>query len=715
MKKIAKKTFIVRKKNIFIYFLFLLFSPLFLIGQINDQAWWKQNNLRTIQTNLPDFAAKSIRPDAFVQQLVKASANTLIINAGGIMAFYPTSLPYHYKNPFTSDNMLGDIIDQCHQNDIRVIVRIDFSRLHKSIFEQHPEWCYLSASGERMFNDDIYVVSINAPYVQEKSFEIITEIMDRYPIDGFFLNMPGYQTSNAYKGTYHGIDHNPYDQARFKSFSGGLDLPKKEDPKDPSFQKYQAFKQMTLDTWAEKFYQLVKTKNPAIAVCTYTDQFVDIIRHESQSNTSLPYWPYNASDNVNNAMGSFPNHIISNASIQQVSFQSRFNSVEPEEVRIRLYENMANGSGLDVSMMGEFNHNTDQRNFQVIREIYQFHQTNEAYYGKYQSLAKVLVLSPALWVHGEVGEEYKGIQLMLKEAHIPFDIMGHRRLSALKDRLSQYEVIIIPGITSFDTPDLDALTEAVENGVQLLATNRAFTQHQSFLQKHFGATVVQENYDGMGNYLMVDDTTIFRRLKEQEMVFWTYNMMHCLFDSTITTHLPILSKGRPGPPEIVGGHEPTPYMGLGIKNTPKNKNTLLPLNIGRIYYLKGYQQHKQIFLDIMSANYPDAVQVLKTDAPERVELILKEFTFNDPVKQPQTDQLDGHVLHLINLTGFSGNTYFKPYTMHNINVDCQIPEKPKEIRLIKNKQSIEFSWNQGRLTFTIPTLTDYEAVIIERK
>lgn len=710
MKKIVeRRMYIMCKKTTFAYFLSLLLLPLFSPGQTKDQTWWKQNNLRVIQTNLPNFVAESIHPEAFVQGLVEASANTLIINAGGIMAFYPTSLSYHYKNPFAADNMLGDIIDKCHQKGIRVMVRVDFSRLHKSVFDRYPEWCYLSATGERMFNDDIYVVSINAPYVQEKSFEIITEIMDRYPIDGIFLNMPGYQTSNAYKGEYHGIDHNPHDQARFKSFSGGLDLPQKEDPTDPTFRKYQAFKQMTLDTWAERLHQLVKKKNPAVAICTYTDQYVDIIRHESQSNTTLPYWPYTASDNVNNAMGSFPDHIISNASIQQISFQSRFNSVEPEEVRIRLYENMANGSGLDVSMMGEFNHNADQRNFQVIRDVYQFHQANEVYYGKYQSIAKVLVLSPALWAHGQAGEEYKGIQLMLKEAHIPFDIMGHHRLSALKDKLSQYEVIVVPGIPNFDVKDLEALTEAVESGVRLLATNGAFIQHPPFLKKYFGATVAEETYDGTGNYLKINDTTIFGRLKQQDMVFWTYNMSLYQFDSTVNTHLPILSKGRPGPPEIVGGHEQTSYMGLGIKK----ENALLPLNIGRIYYLKGYQQHKHIFLDVLSSIYPDAEKLLKTNAPERVELILKKFSYNDPGKQSNANQSDGHLLHLINLSGFSGNTYMKPYPMYNLSFDCDIPEKPKEIRLLKANESIDFTWDRGRLTFKIPILTDYEAIVVK--
>ena len=95
----------------------------------------------------------------------------------------------------------------------------------------------------------------------------------------------------------------------------------------------------------ERLHKLVKGKNKNIAICTYSEKFVDIIRHESQTN-SLPYWPYNASDNVNNTATSYPDHIVSNASIQQISFQSRYNAIEPEEIAIRLYENIANGSGL---------------------------------------------------------------------------------------------------------------------------------------------------------------------------------------------------------------------------------------------------------------------------------------------------------------------------------------------------------------------------------
>ncbi len=316
-----------------------------------QEEWWKRNNLRVIQLNLPDYEAKTIQPNEIVEDLLKYSANTLIINAGGIMAFYPSKLENHFINPYMRPSVLVEIIQKCHQNNIKVMVRFDFSRADKSIFDKHPDWFYISLKGERMINTDKYVVSINAPYMQEEAFKIINEVIEMFPIDGVFQNMPGYQTRNPYENLYQGIDQNEYDKKAFLAYSG-MNLPLVENKEDSVFRKYEEFKKHSTEAWQEKLYHLVKSKNKNIAICTYAEKFVDIIRHESQSN-SLPYWPYSASDNVGNATNSYPDHIISNASIQQISFQSRYNAVEPEEVEIRLWENISNGSGLDMSMMGD--------------------------------------------------------------------------------------------------------------------------------------------------------------------------------------------------------------------------------------------------------------------------------------------------------------------------------------------------------------------------
>jgi len=359
--------------------------------------WWKQNNLRVIQTNLPDYEAASLDADSVVKDLQDFSANVLLINAGGIMAFYPTKLDFQYTNPYMKPRTLGDIIRKCHERGIHVIVRFDFSRVQESIFKAHPDWCYISPKGERIINSDMYVVSINGPYVQDRAFRIVQEVMDDYPIDGIFLNMPGYQVNNPYEGKYEGIDQNEYDKKRFFEYSKGKALPVEENKADPLFQEYTAFKEATVSAWSKRLSELVKAKSDQIAICTYSDKYVDIIRQESQNMLALPYWPYMASDNVNNATHSYPHHIISNSSIQQLSFQSRYNAIEPEEAAIRLYENIANGSGLDISLMGDLRGYEDERNFDVIKKIYAFQSMRNAYFGNYRSVAEIAVVAPGPW------------------------------------------------------------------------------------------------------------------------------------------------------------------------------------------------------------------------------------------------------------------------------------------------------------------------------
>ncbi|SKB48145.1 alpha-amylase family protein [Dyadobacter psychrophilus] len=677
-----------------------------------EDFWWKRNNLRVIQMNLPSYEAATINADSIVADLITYSANTLLINAGGIMAFYPTKLDFHYINPFMKENVLGDVIKKCHQNNIKVIVRFDFSRVHESIYKAHPDWCYISPKGERIINTDMYVVSINAPYVQEKAFKIVEEVIDMFPIDGIFLNMPGYQVNNPYEAKYHGIDQNDFDKKAFAKYSNGKVLPTEENKADSLYQKYLEFKKHTVEDWSERLHKLVKSKNEQIAICTYSDKFVDIIRHESQSMTTLPYWPYTASDNVGNAVNSFPDHIISNASIQQISFQSRYNAVEPQEVQIRLYENIANGSGLDLSMMGDMRGYEDERNYGVIKKVYAFHKKHEPYFGKYKSLAKIAIVAPGAWPSGEPMQEYRGIQLMLREAHIPFDIIEDGQIGNLREKVKSYQLIILPEITYLKPEAIQVLKDASKVGTNLIATNRTLFDSPETLQQLFGAKMEKKDNDGAGNYLVPDNRNIFKSFPGQKMLFWKFNLGLYDLSGADQTLLPVLSKGRPGPPEIIGGHEPTGYHALGIKNHEKSKALIFPVSLGRIYYMHGYQEHKNLLLDAIRYVLPEAGKDIQTNAPQRVEVILKEFVKNN-VSNKEKVMADGLILHLVNLTGFSGNSYFEPLPVYNLSFKIKSAKKPAKIFSLSSGQPIKFSYANTLINLQISKLEGFDGIVME--
>jgi hypothetical protein len=676
-----------------------------------DLPWWKRNNLRVMQCNLPAYEA-TLNVDHLIEDLQQFSVNTLIVNGGGIMAFYPTELEFQYTNPFMQPNMLGDIVKRCHASNIRVITRFDFSRFHRSIYEKHPDWAYISPSGERIINDDMYMASINGPYVQEKSMAIVKELLTRYPVDGIFINMPGYNTRNAYEGTYHGIDQNEYDRKRFAEYSGGLALPKEENDRDPAFQKYQEFKKFTANDWMENIHSTVKSINPNIAICTYMEKYVDIIRHESQTN-SLPYWPYMSYDNVTNAMQSQPDHIVSNASIQQISFRSRYNAIEPEETAIRLYENMAAGSGLDISLMGDFRGYEDERNFPIWQEIYAFHKKYEPYFGKYRSPAEICIISPAYWPGGTAAQEYRGIQLMLKEAHLQYDIIHYEEIEHLYDKMKNYRLVILPQIPKISHEAIEILKEICENGTSLISTNQSLIENPSALAELFGVQADTIINEGEGFYLNPDDKQLFKRFAEQTLLFWKFNLGLYDMSKCDARYLPIYSPGRPGPPEKIGGHEPTGYYAIGMKNNGKGVAISLPVNLGRLYYLHGYEQHKNILLDVIDAVFPDCRLLIDTDAHPRVELALQHFTKNT-AENVQIEHDDGMMLHLINLTGFSGNTFFNPLPVYHTAIRIRSGFKPKSLYSLKLETEIPFDWQDGYVVLHLPRLDQYDSIIIEK-
>src|SRR5258708_7185499 len=78
-----------------------------------DNSWWNRAPFRLVQTNLREIDA-TMDVGAYVQSMVDASANVVLINVGGIVANYPTKLPYEYRNPFMKGDLVGDLVKGLH-------------------------------------------------------------------------------------------------------------------------------------------------------------------------------------------------------------------------------------------------------------------------------------------------------------------------------------------------------------------------------------------------------------------------------------------------------------------------------------------------------------------------------------------------------------------------------------------------------------------------
>ena len=615
--------------------------------------WWKRNNLRLMQNNLMETDA-DLDVDRLITNLKDLSVNTLMLNTGGIVAFYPTELEYQWRSPHLRGDLIGEAVRKCHDNGMRFIARFDFSKADRSVYEKKPEWFFTSADGRCIEYNGTVLTCVNGEYQRRYSLEILSEAIKRYPIDGVFFNMFGYQTRD-YSGNYFGLCHCEGCQRAFREMFG-REIPAAEDPADPAYQDYIKFRHITVRQMLERIHAHVKALNPNIAISTYDEYMVDIVRKESNTELTrpLPFWLHSGSENVKSLEDSWPDKLVSNCCINAVGLDYRFMGVSKHQVAARLYENIASGSGLDFCIIGNFERYPDNDNLDTVRRIFDFHKKNEQYFGNLQSLACIALVKPGRFEDKETQQEYLGLFKMLKEAHLLFDVAHQENLPAVLNA-RQYGLILIPGIHAFDEESLQALQAAHAGSAALLATQRSFCGNEDFRKAQFGILTAEPVAQTRSSYLQVESGDVFASFPQDKWVF-VYNGFDALtVEPDVLGLLPYLSVGQYGPPEKCGGHAPTGLFGATVRQGGSAPAAFLPWEPGRLYLLHGYDEHKRIVLD-MAAHLLAGDEPMETDAPPAVEV------FYDQCPEGQ------YLLQLLNLSGFNGTTFHAPLPVYGITV-----------------------------------------------
>jgi len=189
-----------------------------------------------------------------------------------------------------------------------------------------------------------------------------------------------------------------------------------------------------------------------------------------ESNTEpgrpLPRWQYSASSNTRCCAGPDKGRLPMNAAVDFIGFPYRRISVSPWEIRLRLWQSLANRGGLDYYLMGTLGAHRDKSCFEAVRHVFAFHEAHERELTGLKSAAKTLVLRTSLW---EETDEVRGWVRALTEAHIPF---AETLLSELKtpDALARCQTVIAAGVKYLPDDKALMLDRFVQAGGTLLLT-----------------------------------------------------------------------------------------------------------------------------------------------------------------------------------------------------------------------------------------------------
>ena len=113
----------------------------------------------------------------------------VIINAGGIFAYYPSKFPLHYRPAALGDrDLYGELARAAHEDGLAVLARMDSNRAHEAFHQAHPDWFAVDAGGKPYRAGELYVSCINSPYYEEYLPDVLREIIERSHPEGITDN-----------------------------------------------------------------------------------------------------------------------------------------------------------------------------------------------------------------------------------------------------------------------------------------------------------------------------------------------------------------------------------------------------------------------------------------------------------------------------------------------------------------------------------------------
>ncbi len=194
--------------------------------EAQEQQPWYRRVMRWGQANIREIDALPGHYDVgwWVEHWRRTRVQGVIVNAGGIVAFYPSALELHRRSPYLDDrDLFGEVTAAARENGIVVVAHMDSSRANERFYFEHPDWFTVDAAGQPYlagdFDGPFYTACISGPYYREYLPRVLREICERYRPEGF--------SDNSWSGLSRsaGICYCPNYRAAFAEYSGGQALP----------------------------------------------------------------------------------------------------------------------------------------------------------------------------------------------------------------------------------------------------------------------------------------------------------------------------------------------------------------------------------------------------------------------------------------------------------------------------------------------------------
>jgi hypothetical protein len=692
-------------------------------GAAPDSAQWWLKPVRLYHPNMRESELRGFDTGQFVENCAATNADGVVVNGGGIVAFYPSKVPYHFVSPLLNGrDFLKEATVQLHAAGMRSIARVDFSAGHADLFHDHPDWFVHNPDGSLRGGGNFFNACPNSPYRGEGfAFPVIREILKGYEVDGFHINSGGFP-----QHCYCVYCQKKY-QARF-----GAKLPLKIDWKDPASKQLVAWR---YESSAECLALLQKEMQAIRKNVFWTGELAGLdnptwarerafdIAGLSRCFSSLMSTIDNAKPDpdmrwVSGMTASYARSVGGRPSIINLKNSMRaagwtHASMPPAEYAQCAWQAIAHGAGLKMATFGIPGNIEDDRNMAVIAETLGVLKKHAWVYEDVRPAAPVALVwsQPTLELYGQDDAKARyadgvlGFYAALMEMHIPTVVVSAEAITSGK--LAGFQAVVLPNLACMSDAQAHSITEFVRGGGALIASHETslYDADGNKRTKLALAEVLGAEYDPASTTTAARNGYLCRR-QPHPMTAWMRQ----------TSVLPF--SGRINPVRLVGGAAAPLVYGytarsvnpeemenpirtdvpLLIANTfSAGKAVYLPCDLDRFYFVSRVDDARRMLGSAVAWALAQGLP-FTTSAPAEVGVALSEkpgFTF----------------VHLVNAIG--GRPQGEVVTVRDLEFHLRVGSKVKSVRTLRGGVALTFEARDGRIRFTVPVLGAYEVVAIE--
>ncbi|HEY7089151.1 MAG TPA: alpha-amylase family protein, partial [Tepidisphaeraceae bacterium] len=448
---------------------------------------WYRRTYRWCQTNIAEADVTRYDIAWWRQHWKRTEVQGVIINAGGIVAYYPSKFPLHYRPPALGDrDLYGEIAKAAREDGITVLARMDSSRAHEPFYRAHPDWFCVDANGQVVQGAGLYTACINGPYFDEYLPDVLREIIDRSHPDGF--------TDNNWTGLgRNSICHCANCARRFREY-GGKDLPRQQNWDDQNYRKWiewsyarrlevwDAFNKVTREAGGPDCLWLgmngggIGGQSSSFRdykeICDRSE--IVMLDHQFRSQADGLQHNALAGKMIHGLLG-WDKLIPESMPMYQNGTPATFRLTvkPPAEAKMWMLSGFAGGIQPWYHHIGAYHE--DRRAYQIAEPLMKWHKANEQYLVNRKPVANVGVVwsqrntdfygreNPEL----RVEQPWRGFTQALIRARIPFLPVHIDHIDRESPNLS---VLIMPNIAAMTDQQIASVRKFVERGGSLVAT-----------------------------------------------------------------------------------------------------------------------------------------------------------------------------------------------------------------------------------------------------